>query len=319
MKCSGRWQALSLKILLLLFLFSFKVLGAEVELREIVTLNSTEVNLSDVARIEGSQLERELLSKVRIASVPPCREKEISKEEVARKIVSFLRVNGISLKEIRVSGPEKVLLKFPCKKLGGEHLKKLIESYLAKHYPDYELLYVPDVKVELPAGGYREVLNLESLGRRYGRFLYEIRSGGKVLKKIWLPVRVERKVKVVVAARPISRGERITLSDLKLQTVRESSARGGTDNLKLFVGAKARRDILPGEVLKESDVVPNFAVKRGMPVRVVYRKGALRVELLGIALQNGMVGNIIKVKNPSTGKVILCRVTGSGSVEFVSE
>ena len=321
MRCSGLLPALRVNLffLFLFFLLSPISFGAEVFLKDYSRVSGQEVTLGEIADIKGTSVEKELLSSIRVAdSPPPCRERVISKEDIAREIADYLRENGISVKEIAIKGAERVSITSVCSVIDGDHIRKLIENFFKKNYPQYEVISVPDLNVKLPYNRYEEHLSLDYLGRNSARFVYEITVNGKTVKKFWIPVRVERKVKVVVAVKPIPRGSVITSDEVSLKSVVESKARGGTDNISSIVGATARRDFLPGDVITKSGIIPNFAVRRNQPVRVVYRSGAIRVELLGIALQDGVVGNIIKVKNPSTGKVLLCRVTGNGLVEFVS-
>lgn len=320
MKCSGLLPALRVNLLLLFFLLvSSLSFGAEVLLKVRSQVYGREVTLSEIAEIKGTPAERELLSSIKVSDFPPpCRERSISKEDVAREIADYLRENGISVKEIALKGAERVLVSSVCSVIDGDHIKKLIKDFFKKNYPQYEVISLPSINVKLPYTDYREHLSLDYLGRNSARFVYEITVNGKTVKKLWLPVRVERKIKVVVAVKPIPRGSVITADKISLKDVVESRARGGTSNLSSIVGATARKDFLPGDVITNTGIIPNFVVRRNQPVRVVYRSGAIKVELLGIALQDGVVGNIIKVKNPSTGKVLLCRVTGNGLVEFVS-
>ena len=322
MRCLERLRLLRVNFLLFcffFFLFSSLSFGAEIFLKSSSRVSGQQVSLGEIAEIKGTSVEKNLLSSIKISDLPPpCGKKSISKEEVARRIASYLRDNGVVFKKIVIKGSERVLVTSPCLVIDGDHIRELVEEFFKKNYPQYEVVSVPNLKVKLSYTSYEEHLSLKYLGRNSARFVYEITVNGKPVKKFWLPVRVERKVKVVVAVRPIPRGSVITADKVSLKEVVESKARGGTDNLSSVVGATAKRDFLPGDVITERGIVPNFAVKKNQPVRVVYRSGAIRVELLGIALQNGIVGNIIKVKNPSTGKVLLCRVTGSGLVEFVS-
>ena len=320
MKCSEPLQTLRVKLtVLLLLLLPVASLGAEVVLKGSSRVSGGKVVLGDIADVEGTAVEREILKGIPVAtSPPPCREKTLSKEAVARAIADYLRDNGISVREIAVKGPERVRVISTCFTVDGEHLKELVVKFFERNYPQYEVISVPRVSLKLPYRDFKEHLYLDYLGNRSARLVYEVSVGGRTVRKLWLPVRVERKVKVVVAVKPIPEGSVISLDDVALKEVRESRARGGTDNLSSVVGATAKKSYLPGEVITENGIEPKFAVRRNQPVRVVYKRGAIRVELLGISLQDGVVGNIIKVKNPSTGKVLLCRVTGNGLVEFVS-
>ena len=321
MRCSGLLQASRANLIFLfLLLFSFSAYGAEVDLKGNSTVSGEKVTLGEIAEIKGTSLEVELLSGIKITDAPPaCREKTITKESVANAIVAYLKENGVSVKRIELKGAPRIKVVSNCLIIDRNHLEKLVKDFFRRNYPQYEVLSVPNIRVKLPYRKFKEHLSLDYLGRRSARFVYEIEVNGKTVKKFWLPVRVERKVKVVVAVKPIPKGTRISADEVSLKEVVESRARGGTDNLLSIVGATARRSFLPGEVITGRGIVPNFAVRRNQPVKVIYKSGAIRVELLGIAQQDGVVGNIIKVKNPSTGKVLLCRVVGSGVVEFVSQ
>jgi len=321
MKCLEQLPTLSrsfFAILTLIFSFSL-CYGAEIELKSKVTVNSNYVNLGDIAHIKGSNFEKKLLSEIKIGNIGICSRRTLSKEEIAKRIANFLRKNGVSFREIRIKGADYTTIKSLCVEIDKEHIRKLVEDFIKKNYSEYEVISVPGLSVKLPTNNYKEKLILDSLSDRYARFIYEIYANGNQFKKFWIPVRIEKKVKVVVAVKPIPRGSKIDPQDVAVREVRKSRARGGTDNLKAIVGATTRRDILPGEVIKERDITPNFAVRKNFPVKVVYKKGSLRIELLGIANQDGLIGDIIKVRNPSTGKVILCRVIGNGLVEFVSD
>ncbi len=321
MRCSELLRTLRVKFLIFsLLILPLNSFGAEVVLKVKSRVSGREVTLGEIATIKGTPVERELLSSVPVADAPPpCGYENLSKEAVAKAVVNYIRENGVSFKKIEIKGAERIIVFSTCSIVDGEHLKRLILNFFKQNYPDYEVISVPRITVKLPYRKFKEKLSLDYLGNYSARFIYEITVNGEVVKKFWIPVRVERKVKVVVAAKPIPRGTKITLDEITLKKVRESRARGGTDNVSSVIGATARRDFLPGDVITERGIVPNFAVKKNQPVRVVYRNGAIKVELLGIALQDGVVGNIIKVKNPSTGKVLICKVTGNGLVEFVSQ
>ncbi len=322
MKCSGLLPALRVKLVIFIvsIVFSTFANGAEIDLKTSATVSGEKVTLGQISEVKGNTVEKEILSQIVITdSPPPCREKVISKERIVEKIVNYLRDNGISVKEIKVKGPEHLKVTSTCSVIDADHLKKLVEKFFRRNYPQYAVISVPNIEIKIPYTSYEEHLNLESLGNRSARLVYEVTVNGKTVKKIWLPVRVERLVEVVVASKPIPRGAKITPDSVLLRKVVESKARGGTENLTSVIGATAKKSFLPGEVIKVSNIEPNFAVRKDQPVRVVYRNGTIRIELLGISLQDGVRGDIIKVKNPSTGKVILCRVTGNGTVEFVSQ
>jgi len=323
MRCLKLLQILKLNPLILILLFTYSVASqaAELFLKERAQVEGSKVFLKDVAKIEGSPLEKEILSKIPVSAAPsPCSRKSLTKREVAAKVASYLKRNKVSFKEIKVKGAERVEIYRGCTVIGGERIKKLIESYLESNYPDVVLISAPTPQVRLAESSFKESIKLESMGRHYGRFVYTVTSpDGRVLKRLYIPVRIDRKVKVVKARLSIPRGAVITREMVEASVAPSAKARGALPSVKDVIGKVARRDILPGEVIKERDVSPNFIVKKGKPVKVVYDKNGIHVELLGVPVEDGAVGNIIKVKNLSTGKILRCRVERDGSVRFVSE
>ena len=120
MKCSGRLLPLSLNLFLSFFLLFQSVLAAEVVLKGDVKVSGEKVFLKDIANVEGTPAEVQLLSGILISSSPPpCRERSLSKKRVAERIARFLEENGISFKEIRVTGPSIVKVVRPCVRLIG--------------------------------------------------------------------------------------------------------------------------------------------------------------------------------------------------------
>jgi flagella basal body P-ring formation protein FlgA len=295
-------------------------MGAELLLKERVETSQEELLLKELAKIEGSPLEREILGKIPIATAPPpCRKRVLTKREVAGKIANYLRKNRVSVEEIAVKGANRIEVIRSCTLAGGERIKERISEYLKKNYPELVLISVPSPSIRIPYKNYQEKVELDSLGERYARFVYTITVNGKTVKKLWIPARIDKKVKVVVARAPIPKGLLIEPQMVEVKEVLSSKARGALSEVNEVVGKVAKKDFLPGEVIKERELSPNFVVKKGKPVKVVYEKGPIHIEILGIPLENGATGNIIRVKNISTGKVLRCRVEENGLVKYLSE
>jgi flagellar basal body P-ring formation protein FlgA len=85
------------------------------------------------------------------------------------------------------------------------------------------------------------------------------------------------------------------------------------------VGLEAKRRLYPGRALTESDVGPASAVKASTPVEVLWRMGALTLELQGEALESGAIGDEIRVLNTATSRTLRGKVTGEGVVEVSAE
>jgi flagella basal body P-ring formation protein FlgA len=203
------------------------------------------------------------------------------------------------------------------RKIDRERIKEAVVEFFRENYPDYVVLSVSAPSVSIPYGRFEERISLDSLGERYARVKYELLVDSVPFKKFWIPVRVDKKVDAVVASRDIPKGKVVTLQDVKREKLPSLRVRGGVLTIESVVGKVAKRNIRAGEVIKERDLEPNFVVKKGKPVKLIYESGGIHVELLAVALENGAVGDIIKVKNVSTGKVLVCKVIGENTVKFL--
>jgi flagella basal body P-ring formation protein FlgA len=83
-----------------------------------------------------------------------------------------------------------------------------------------------------------------------------------------------------------------------------------------IVGARARRDIVAGELLTNALVSVPPAVKSGDEVRVMLTIGAVSVTGVGRASGSGHVGDTIRVLTPSSRKSLSGRIVGRGAVEI---
>ncbi len=128
-------------------------------------------------------------------------------------------------------------------------------------------------------------------------------------KEVWrMPVRVRQKVyqTIVVAKRPIRRDQLIGSEDVTTvrRTVNASREAGYTGNPSAIVGMKAKRPIAQDEPISETIVRAPAAVAEGGRVQVVFETNLLLMEVPGVALVAGQVGQFIPVRNLDTGKVV---------------
>ncbi len=82
-----------------------------------------------------------------------------------------------------------------------------------------------------------------------------------------------------------------------------------------LVGQIARRTILPDRIIDMSAVREANLVDIGKPVRVSYRAGALSITMTAMSLTAGAAGDVIKLRNSSSGKVFAGVVMDDGTVQ----
>jgi flagella basal body P-ring formation protein FlgA len=125
-------------------------------------------------------------------------------------------------------------------------------------------------------------------------------------------------VRTFTASRDIDRGEIIAESDVnEVDTdVRSLPVGDLFDSLDNILGMAARVSIQSGRVLDSSMLeLPTF-VQRGETVQVSVPIGGIAITLQGIALDSGVLGDEIRVRNPDSGKIINAIVTGPSCAEI---
>ncbi len=113
----------------------------------------------------------------------------------------------------------------------------------------------------------------------------------------------------------IDRGQTLTANDLKLQRINIAKARRGYYNrLEDVIGQAAKRRIRAGQTIAPALLEQAMAVKRGEPVKIVANNEGIEASTSGEALADGQPGDVIRVRNVRSGKVIDAKVIEEGVV-----
>jgi flagella basal body P-ring formation protein FlgA len=82
-------------------------------------------------------------------------------------------------------------------------------------------------------------------------------------------------------------------------------------------GLKARRDIAKGEALTDAVLRVPPLVKSGDAVDATVRIGTVSVTTSGTASGSGQVGDVIRVMQPHSSRLLNARIVGPGAVEIL--
>lgn len=136
-------------------------------------------------------------------------------------------------------------------------------------------------------------------------FQLAVEIAGKEAARLWLKAEIRVFEQVVVAAAPLARQEPIGARDLRVER-REMAGRGNRpfSRIEDVIGKQPTRAIDANEVLTASAVDRPTLIKRGSAIKLVFETGSLRVETAGVAEEAGKIGELIQVKNASSGKIL---------------
>jgi len=79
-------------------------------------------------------------------------------------------------------------------------------------------------------------------------------------------------------------------------------------------GKVSQRTLLPGRPIPLQAVTNPRVVRSGATVKMIYIDGGLSIETTGAALQDGGVGDFIRLRNADSGVAVEGRVQADGSV-----
>ena len=120
-----------------------------------------------------------------------------------------------------------------------------------------------------------------------------------------------------VLARAIAKGEIVSAGDFTLGERPYGEARGalGPDEA---AGKEAFRSLQAGVPVRAADLIPPQLVRRGEPVTIAVRSGALAITAQGKALASGAKGESVRVVSLATNRTLDGVVDAPGIVRIVA-
>jgi flagellar basal body P-ring formation protein FlgA len=88
------------------------------------------------------------------------------------------------------------------------------------------------------------------------------------------------------------------------------------DDRQSLVGRVAKRTLLPGQPVPVNAVRDPYLVNTGKASLVIYTMGGLTITTQAIALQNGVAGDVVTLRNPDSGVTIQGTVGSDGTVRL---
>lgn len=235
--------------------------------------------------------------------------------------IAYLLQRYPSLVTARIRGPRYVVIKHVSDMRYVDLAKKQMLHYLRNNPPwkgwELDLAFTASDEVIINrAGAFKrlEVMpydNTNMIGPVGFRIsLYD--ENDHLMTKLNINPVVLRKMEAMVLRENRGIGHIIRSSDLKHSPVWVGGEKKAyITNEKDCVGKELAREVTAGELLRSSDLLNPVCAKRGQMIWVACRSGALSVTLAVLAMENGRLGDTIKVQNRSSNKEFSVELTGS--------
>ena len=290
-------------------------------LKSAVTVDGEAVRLSDVATVSGlSPADMARLGAIVVAQSPPPGQMRFVDVDYIR---IRLRQAGVDTDTMAFAGSADVRVKRRSAKLPTVQIKRAIESSIRQRMPwSFQAVTISDIHfdehIQLPVGKLTYRIDPgrheDYLGPTAMTLVLYV--DGEPLRLVPVRATIAVMADVVAAASPIGKHQHIEADDLTV--ISRDLATLPSDivtDLEDALGNRATRMIYPDTVLQTSMIAMPPMVRRGDVVKIVARTGAMTITATGTIREKGCKGDLVRVVNTDSKRVVTARVTGPGAVE----
>jgi len=295
-----------------------------ITLRAAAEADGADVTLGDIATIEGiPAAEAKKLERLAVTTTPkPGRSKEIDRDYTLAK----LHQHGYPVRQILFKGARTTLVTRASQSIDSDALAARLRAYIESHMPwrtaDTVITVQPPPDVAgLPTGKMSITFECDGDYRFVGdaTFKTAILVDGRPCRTLYLRANVHPFDHVAVALRDMKRGEPIRDGDFTM--VRKDLAElddGFFTSAETLRGLVAARSISAGSVISLRSVDRPVAIVRGKLVSAEVVGRCFRITAVVKAMDNGKVGDVIRLTNIDSRKTLVGEVIDENTVRVVN-
>lgn len=121
---------------------------------------------------------------------------------------------------------------------------------------------------------------------------------------------------VLVAARPLQSGAKVSLGDVTMSSRLHWGAPPSGDAPVPGPGWLVKRSLAVGALIAPPAVVPPPVIEAGAPVKVQWESGAVSVAVAGTAVNSAAMGDLVQVRTSGRNGLVRAVVTGPGTARM---
>ena len=194
------------------------------------------------------------------------------------------------------------------------------ESFLADYpytspYPSRFELSKLDKRLNLKPCDESLKINFTHAQKVMGNTSLTIRCEAPVNWRIHLPVRIDIYDDIALNKTPLLKGQTIDASSIHYRKKKITNLHQGYfGRLDSIERLQARRNLASNSILNSANVAPKLLVTSGQRVTILLKIKGLEIKSTGLALQSASLGQLVKVKNTQSNKIIEGTVSSEGQV-----
>jgi len=193
-----------------------------------------------------------------------------------------------------------------------------VNEYIAQHISsaDYEVSLAPlDRQLKLPLCPETLEISTSNDLINTGRNSIGVRCHRDNKWSVFISAVIKTFQPVLVLTQPLQRGEIITRQHLALERKDVSGLRGDfTSQIEQIEHQQAIRALPVGAILSMRNVAAPKLIKRGDKIVISSARPEFAIRMNGLAMMDGVKGQLIRIKNQSSGRIINATVIEPGLV-----
>jgi flagella basal body P-ring formation protein FlgA len=198
------------------------------------------------------------------------------------------------------------------KNFSSSEFRRKLTNVLSAKCPDcrFDIYSIKDEKVNLDASWSIDHNTVQV----NGSFLVSLRDS--TAKINWVPIQMRVYRSVVRNKRVILQGEKIQAENLEKIETDITYIKDPVVSIEEALMQTSAKYISSGKFLVASDLKQDYAVKNGQVVLLTSEGDGFEVTTQASSQSQGKVGDLIKLKNTTTGQVMSAIVTGHGQARI---
>lgn len=289
----------------------------DLQMKKETTIYGEEVRLKDVV----SEQSYSVLQKAGVPNLSLTPAPRLGGSRLVQRIhVEQALMGRIDADRISFSGQANTIVRRKGQAFSEAGMETAIREWIGAQETSIGTLHVDDLRLprlqQIPRGDVSYKVNFRGTRGLIGRraLFVDIMVDGSPFRTVTVQSTISVEAPAPRLIRDVQRGELIREDMVDWQYVRLTDLRAPLLTPEGMRGVRARSLIKAGSVLTQNEVELVPVVERNRPVVVTAKNGPLTIRLKGVSLDEGGIGEYVRVRNPDSREIFLARIGEDGDV-----
>ena len=174
------------------------------------------------------------------------------------------------------------------------------EIKIKKMFQNYKTLKVSC----LDKNGFKLIMRVQTSKNEENKKIVKPKKISKRLFKNKIPKKKNKLLKIVKLKKSVEKNDILELDDLETVLIEKKHQSSFFSTKQELVGRKLKTNLKMGQKLHPRHLFESFDINNGDVISIVSKLGNVSVTVSGEAQDSGNLGDLIKVKNLKSGKII---------------